>query len=104
VERDVMAYPEVQEAAAIAVPGEFADDEIKVFVVVKDESRFDPAQLIEFLIRRMPYFMVPRFIEVVSELPKTETMKTKKHMLRKIGNNDATWDREAAGIVVSRAS
>ena len=45
--------------------------------------------------------MVPRYIEFVGELPKTEgTMRTRKFQLRDAALNDATWDREAAGVRV----
>jgi crotonobetaine/carnitine-CoA ligase len=107
VEREVMAFPEVLEAACVDAKGELGVDfeqEVKVFVVPRDASTFDPAELIKFLIPRMPYFMIPRFIEVVPELPKSATNKVKKHELRALGNSAATWDREAAGIKVSRTS
>jgi crotonobetaine/carnitine-CoA ligase len=49
----------------------------------------------------MPRFMVPRYVEFVAALPKTEaTMRTQKVKLRDEALNDATWDREAAGIRV----
>ncbi len=100
VEREVMAYPEVAEAACIGVPAKFGEDDVKVFVVLNEGLRFEPKALIDFLIPRMPHFMIPRYIEVVSELPKTHSMRVKKFELRSKGNTDATWDREAEGIKV----
>ncbi|MDQ0382740.1 AMP-binding protein [Amycolatopsis thermophila] len=105
VEAQVAAYPEVAEVACVAGPSEFeGDDEVKVFVVVKDAAAFDPAKLIEFLLPRLPYFMVPRFVEVIDALPKTPTNKIRKAALRELGNSARTWDRAAAGIVVDRRS
>jgi carnitine-CoA ligase len=104
VEREVLAYPNAIEAACVGVPGEYGEEEVKVFVVPRDASNFDPADLIKFLIPRMPYFMVPRFVDVVPDLPKTASMRVKKFELRSRGNNATTWDREAAGIKVSRKS
>jgi crotonobetaine/carnitine-CoA ligase len=104
VEREVTAHPSVLEAACVAAPGEYGEDEVKVFVVPRNESEFDPGDLIRFLIPRMPYFMVPRFIEVVGELPKTATMRVKKFELRARGDSSAMWDREAAGIKLTRHS
>jgi carnitine-CoA ligase len=102
VEISVMAYDHVHEVACVGAPGEFGDQEVKVFVVPKEGSNIDPADLIGFLIPRMPYFMVPRYVEIVSELPKTPTMRVKKHELVERGNTANTWDREAAGIKVKR--
>jgi crotonobetaine/carnitine-CoA ligase len=45
-----------------------------------------------WLAERMPRFMVPRYIEVVDDLPQTDTGKVKKAELRATGLNAATWD------------
>ena len=50
----------------------------------------------------MAHFMVPRYVRVVPELPKTPTQKVQKHLLRTEGVTADTWDREAAGIEVKR--
>ena len=56
-----------------------------------------PEELIEFLVPRMPKFMVPRYVEFVDALPKTEaTIRTRKVELRDAAVNERTWDREAA--------
>lgn len=102
VERAVVEYPPVVEAAAVGVPTPYGEEDVKVFVVVEREDGFDPAGLIEFLEPRMPYFMVPRFVEVVSELPVSANARVQKATLRERGNREATWDREAAGITVSK--
>jgi crotonobetaine/carnitine-CoA ligase len=58
---------------------------------------------VEFLIPRVPRFMVPRYVELVDSFPKTEaTMRVRKHLLREEPLNDRTWDRVAAGITVPR--
>jgi carnitine-CoA ligase len=101
VEALVNEHPEVVECAAIAVPSEYSEDEVKVCVVRADGSTVTEAQLVEFLVPRMPKFMVPRYVEFVDALPKTEgTMRTRKFELRTEPLNDATWDRESAGITV----
>jgi crotonobetaine/carnitine-CoA ligase len=46
---------------------------------------------------RMPHYMLPRYYEVVSELPKSPTFKVQKFVLRDWGNSDATWDLEVDG-------
>jgi carnitine-CoA ligase len=50
----------------------------------------------------MAHFMVPRYVRVVDELPKTPTQKVQKHLLRTEGVTADTWDRAAAGIQVKR--
>jgi crotonobetaine/carnitine-CoA ligase len=101
VEALVNQHPDVVESAALAVPSEYSEDEVKVCVVLADGTEISHEELLEFLVPRMPKFMVPRYIEFVAALPKTEgTLRTRKFELRDAAINDATWDREAAGIKV----
>ena len=46
--------------------------------------------------------MVPRFVELRKELPRTPTMKIKKAELKLQGNNQATWDCEKSGLRATR--
>ncbi len=103
VEGYVNDHPDVAETAALGVPSELGEDEVKVVVVRKPDSALTEQALIEFLIPKMPRFMVPRYVEFVDSLPKTEaTSRTQKVKLRSNALNDATWDREAAGVEVPR--
>lgn len=102
VEADVCSHPAVREAAAVAVPSEFSEDEVMVIVAPVPGQKLEPRQLAEFLIDTMPYFMVPRYIRILDELPKTPSAKVMKADLRKEGVTSDTWDREAAGLRVRR--
>jgi crotonobetaine/carnitine-CoA ligase len=62
----------------------------------------DAKELIEFLVPRLPHFMVPRYVRIVDSLPKTPTQKNQKHLLRAEGVTADTWDREKAGIKIGR--
>ena len=98
VESEVMAHPDVREAAAIGVPSEYSEDEVMAVIAAVPGSTVDPVALCEFLAARMPYFMVPRYIRLLPELPKTPTAKVMKAELRSEGITPDTWDREKAGI------
>ena len=100
VEREVLAFPGIAEVACVAVQTEGQpDDEVKVFVVL--EEPLDLESLVGFLVDRMPHFMVPRYYEVVDQLPKTATMRVEKHRLRTLGNSESTWDCQAFGLKVT---
>lgn len=101
VERAINEHPAVYESAVVGVPSELTEDDIKAVVVAR-QGRLDPADLVEFLRDRLPYFMVPRYIELTEELPKTPTQKVRKHLLREAGEDGEVWDREAAGIHLRR--
>ncbi len=99
VEGYVNDHPDVTESAAIGVPSELGEDEVKVLVVLKPESELTAEGLLEVLIPKMPRFMVPRYVEFVDALPKTEaTSRTQKVKLRDNALNENTWDREKSGI------
>ena len=102
VENEINASPDVIECAVIPVASAHTEQEVMAVVVARDPSMFDPATLIEFLVPRLPYFMVPRYIERLDALPKTPTGKIQKFSLRDRGLTDNTWDREAAGLKIRR--
>jgi crotonobetaine/carnitine-CoA ligase len=104
VERVINEFPAVYESAVVAVPSELTEDEIKAVVVPREGQQVSPEELTRFLIGRLPYFMVPRYLELAAQLPKTPTQKVHKHLLRERGITGGVWDREAAGIVLRRGS
>lgn len=102
VERDVLKYPGVVEAACVGIPDGYGGDDIKIYVVTAPGSIVDADTLLTFLADRMPYFMVPRYIEFIEALPKTASLRVQKHKLRELGNSENTWDREASGLHICR--
>lgn len=100
VEAEVLAYPAVREAAAIGVSSEHGEDEVLVAISLADGANLDCAALMEFLRTRMAHFMVPRYVLVMAELPKTPTHKIQKQLLRQQGITPETWDRERHGIEI----
>jgi crotonobetaine/carnitine-CoA ligase len=104
VERQVSNHPQIKEAAAIGVKadeGASSEDEIMIVCIAEGEAP-DPAELTLWLAKEMPYFMVPRYIRFVETLPKTPTERVQKNKLRDEGITADTFDRDAAGIKISR--
>ncbi|WP_332609815.1 AMP-binding protein [Achromobacter sp. ESBL13] len=102
LEGEICAHPDVREAVAVAVPSVHSEDEVLAVVTAVDGARVDEAALIAWLAERVPHYMVPRYVRVVDDLPKTASGKLQKHVLRSEGLADGTWDREAAGIKLRR--
>ena len=103
VEAGVNSHPAVQESAVIGVPSDLGEEDVKAIVVLLPSQTLEPRELIEFLIPRMPRFMIPRYIEIAKALPKTDvTFRTQKVKLRENALNEQTWDREKAGISLPR--
>lgn len=97
VESEINEHPAVLESAVIAVPSDASEDEIMACVVLKPGHDLEPGALLAFLDARLPYFMVPRYVEFMERLPKTPTEKVQKQVLRTRGVTAATYDRPPPG-------
>src|SRR6201996_3762727 len=102
VETVGMGHPAVLEAAAVGVPSDLGEDDILLVVALRSDSAVDYPELLDFCSARMPYFCVPRYVEVVDELPKTIIGRIRKDILRSRGVGPDAWDRESHGYIVSR--
>jgi crotonobetaine/carnitine-CoA ligase len=56
----------------------------------------------DWLVPRMPHFMVPRYVEFVERMPMTPSQKVEKYKLVADGLGPTAWDREVAGYKVER--
>jgi crotonobetaine/carnitine-CoA ligase len=99
IETVMNEHPAVLECAAVAVPSEYVggEDEIKVSLVLKARERLVPEEFLAWCEEKLPYFAVPRYVEVRAELPKTPSNKVQKYLLRQAGVSGEVWDRVKAG-------
>jgi crotonobetaine/carnitine-CoA ligase len=98
VEAALMQLPGIAEVAAFAVPSSVrgGEDELMLAVVAAPGAGLTPKAIADHASRVLPRFARPRFIELVSELPKTATGKVQRAQLRKRGVGPASWDSERA--------
>jgi len=94
VEEIAVGHPDVVEVAAVGVPSELTEEDVKIFVVIRAGSDLTPAELHSYFRRIAPGFMVPRYIEFIEALPRTPTEKVEKFKLRSSGNGSRTWDAD----------
>jgi crotonobetaine/carnitine-CoA ligase len=102
VEAAVRGHPDIDEVVAVGVASEIEEQEVLVVVTARRGCSVDPRVLIEYLVPRLAYFMIPRYVRVVREIPKTETNKARKVVFREQGITADTWDRERAGLQLRR--
>jgi crotonobetaine/carnitine-CoA ligase len=95
----VVNHPSVKECAAIPVPAEIGEDEVKVVVVLKKGVKLTPQELIVFCQEKMPRYMVPRYVEFRESLPKTATEKVEKVKLKQEGLTADTWDKDRGDYI-----
>ena len=92
VEQVLLSHPAVAEVAVFAVPSDLGEDSVMAGVVLREGEQLNPADLREFAEPRLPYFAVPRYFEMLDDLPKTSTQKIRKAALRERGVSIHTWD------------
>ena len=82
VERAVCAFDGIAECAAVGVPSELGEEDVKLVVVPEPGRAIDPAALQRHCQATLPDFCQPRYLEILEELPKTATHKVNKPQLR----------------------
>ena len=102
VETVLNRHPAVFESVVVGVPSPLGEEDVKAFVQCRPGTSVDARALFEFCIQHLPFFMVPRYIEFVDEIPKTANQKAQRYLLK--GRRSAgEVDRDALGITVRRA-
>jgi carnitine-CoA ligase len=81
VEAVLERHPDVAEAAVIGVPSELSEEDVKAFVAEMPGRTLDLAGVHALAGRHLARFKVPRYYEVVDELPHTPTGRLAKHRL-----------------------
>jgi crotonobetaine/carnitine-CoA ligase len=99
VEDPLRDHPAIADVAVVAAPPDFdgGEDEIKVCLVLKPDQALDLPAFVLWCEERLPHFAVPRYFELLPELPKTPTERVQKKTLRDRGVGEA-WDRVKAGV------
>ena len=82
LENEVMAHPDVIEAAVIAVPDERWSERPLVAVVLEEGSATTPDDLLLFLTDRVSKWWLPERWAIIAEVPKTSVGKFDKKVLR----------------------
>jgi crotonobetaine/carnitine-CoA ligase len=90
VERELYAHQSVLECAAVGIPSPHTEEDLVVVVVPKEGHRVEAEELRAFMAERAPRFMVPDQVEIREEMPKTETGKIQKSVLR--AQLSSGWD------------
>jgi crotonobetaine/carnitine-CoA ligase len=100
IESVVAAHPAVEECAAVGVPSELGEHDVELVAV--PGGALTEAELFAFCLDGLPYYMVPRYVELVDELPKTPSLRVQKFRLREAGATEGTWDCERHGHRIRR--
>ena len=84
VEKVLAAHPGVAEVAVVGVPDPTWGEVGKAFVVARPGAGPDPAEIISFAAERLGRYKVPKYLEMVEDLPKSAVGKVLKKDLRQL--------------------
>jgi long-chain acyl-CoA synthetase len=88
VDAVLMAHADVHESATIGVPNEKSGEQVKSFVVLRENRAVTADDLVDHARANLAAYKVPREIEFLKELPKSSVLKVLRRELR---------EREMAG-------
>ena len=102
METSILTHPAIEQVAVHAVPSSLQEDDLKVTAKLKPGVTLSEEDLCRWLIERVPYYAVPRFIEFRAELPVNPQGRVLKFQLRDEGATPTTWDIETTDIKPNR--
>jgi crotonobetaine/carnitine-CoA ligase len=105
LERALLEFPGIAEVAThgVRLPGE-AEEFIKACIVMAPGVQFDQAGFAAFAMEALPHFAVPRYYELLDELPRNPIGRVLKFELRATGLTERTVDLFALGLAHDRRS
>ncbi|PIE34814.1 hypothetical protein CSA56_06670 [candidate division KSB3 bacterium] len=84
VENVLTQHPSVEDAGVIGMEDPIRGEVPKAYIVPKLGATVDEKDILEYCRQHLAQYKVPRFIEVIDEIPKNVTGKILKRVLRRI--------------------
>jgi len=102
VESIIMSHGAFADVAVHAVPSPLTEDDLKITATLAEGRSVTEEELFRWCVEQLPYFALPRYIELRAELPRSPVGRVLKRELRDDGVTETTWDAEAAGITYEK--
>ncbi|MGI0070467.1 MAG: AMP-binding protein [Thermoplasmata archaeon] len=101
VETVLNRHPAVFESVVVGVPSSLGEEDVKAFVQLQPGATVGPKELFQFCVEHLPFFMVPKYLEFLDEIPKTANQKSQRYLLRE-RHGGTEYDREALGVAIRK--
>ena len=84
VEEVLKTHPNISEVGVIGLPDRKVGENVKAMVVLESDARGKVSEkdIIEFCREKLAHYKIPRFVEFVGEIPKTDIGKVSRRELR----------------------
>lgn len=84
VEDVILEHPSVIEASVIGVPDKDFGEAIKAVCVLKEGIQMEPKELVDFVAKRIARYKKPKFVEFVTELPKSANGSIDRNKVKEV--------------------
>ena len=86
VEEILKTHPKIKEVGVIGVPDIKVGQNVKAFIVLENDARgnLSEADILEYCKDKLAHYKIPKFIEFVGEIPKTDIGKVSRRDLREV--------------------
>ena len=82
IDEVLFQHEKIMEACAVGVPDAYRGETIKAFVVLKEGERMTEEEVVDYCREHLAAYKVPKFVEFISELPKSAVGKILRRKLR----------------------
>lgn len=86
IEEIIIQYPDIDEVAIIGIEDTILGEAIKAYIVPKTDTIIVEENIRKFCLQRMPQYMQPKFYQFAASLPKNNSGKILKEILRQTHN------------------
>jgi acyl-CoA synthetase (AMP-forming)/AMP-acid ligase II len=101
IDQALLRHPEVEQAAAFAVPHPRLGEDVAAAVVLRPAAKVTPAELREMLGRELASFKVPRRISVLGQLPRGITGKVQRGRLSEMLRDGARSSAQSEDLQIN---
>ena len=84
VEEVLKTHPDVKEVGVIGVPDRFVGHNVKAVIVLEGDARgrINETEIVKFCQDKLAHYKIPKIIEFVGEIPKTDIGKVSRREIR----------------------
>jgi acyl-CoA synthetase (AMP-forming)/AMP-acid ligase II len=82
IARVLLTHPKIFDAGIVGVPDEKWGEVGKAFIVLKPGEAMGNGEFFEFLKGKVAKYKIPKYVELIEELPKTASGKIQKFVLK----------------------
>jgi long-chain acyl-CoA synthetase len=84
VEEVLKAHPKIKEVGVVGVPDKTVGENVKAVIVLESDARgkISEVQIVEYCREKLAHYKIPKLIEFVGEIPKTDIGKVSRREIR----------------------